>query len=276
MNRRSYRKIVSSILAATVVLGGARAAVAMQMTPSQKQEMLEHYERATRAYDIQKYAEAIEEYQKAYEIAGDPAMLYNVAQAYRLNDQLREALHAYRRYLQRSPNARNRDDVERKILDLQATLDTRRKAAEEAAAHPPPVPAPPPAPPPESPPPKMETPPATNAPGNTKRVVGIVVVSVGAAALAAAGASGWLAAKKGDDLTKASMNGEPFDPNLQRSGTMWNNIAIGAAIGGGAAMVIGTVLLIVSGDGGKKEPAVAFVTPVVGGGTVGMGATIAF
>ena len=76
----------------------------------------------------------MEEYQKAYEIGGDPAMFYNVAQAFRLNGQVSEALHAYRRYLQRSPNARNRPDVERKIGELERTLETRRKAAEVAAA----------------------------------------------------------------------------------------------------------------------------------------------
>src|SRR4051812_14404983 len=68
-----------------------RVAVAMQLTPLQKQEMKQHYERATRAYDLQKYGEAIDEYQKAYEIGGDPPMLYNIAQAYRLNDQPAEA-----------------------------------------------------------------------------------------------------------------------------------------------------------------------------------------
>ena len=42
---------------------------------SQKDEVKLHYQRATRAYDLQKYQEAIDEYQKAYEISGDPAML---------------------------------------------------------------------------------------------------------------------------------------------------------------------------------------------------------
>ena len=64
--------------------------------------MKQHYERATRAYDIQKYQEAVEEYQRAYEIGGDPAMLFNIAQAYRLNDQFSEAMRFYKRYLQRS------------------------------------------------------------------------------------------------------------------------------------------------------------------------------
>src|SRR5438552_6829901 len=116
MNIKSLKCVAAWLMALSVSVAPGRAE-AMQTTPAQKQEMMEHYERATRAYDIQKYQEAIDEYQKAYEIAGDPAMLYNVAQAYRLNGQLPEALHSYRRYLQRSPNARNREDVDRKSAD---------------------------------------------------------------------------------------------------------------------------------------------------------------
>ncbi len=89
-----------------------------------------HYQRATRAYDLQKYTEAIDEYQKAYEISGDPPMLYNIAQAYRLADQPAEAVRYYRRFLQRMPNARNREDVERKIADQEKLA----RAAQEGRA----------------------------------------------------------------------------------------------------------------------------------------------
>jgi outer membrane protein assembly factor BamD (BamD/ComL family) len=61
--------------------------VRAQLTPQQKQEIHVHYQQATRSYDLGKYQEAVEEYQKVYEIDGDPVMLYNIAQAYRLNDQ---------------------------------------------------------------------------------------------------------------------------------------------------------------------------------------------
>src|SRR5882724_3752941 len=126
------------VLLAMAVGPAARAA---ELTSQQKQDMKLLYERATRAYDVGKYNEAIEEYQKAYEIGGDPPMLYNIAQAYRLNDQPNEALRFYRRYLQRAPSARNREDVERKIADLERTVEERRKAG--AVATPPPLTAPP-------------------------------------------------------------------------------------------------------------------------------------
>ncbi|HXI57841.1 MAG TPA: tetratricopeptide repeat protein, partial [Polyangia bacterium] len=112
----------------TVLLGGAPAAQAMQLSPQQKSEMKLHYDKATRAYDVGKYQEAIEEYQKAYEIGGDAAMIYNIAQAYRLSDQLSEAIRFYRRYLQRSPNAPNREIVERRIAELERVVDERKKS----------------------------------------------------------------------------------------------------------------------------------------------------
>jgi hypothetical protein len=281
MNIKSLRWVFASCLAVvvSVTAGGAEA---MQTSPAQKQEMMEHYERATRAYDIQKYQEAVEEYQKAYEIAGDPAMLYNVAQAYRLNGQLQEALHSYRRYLQRSPNARNREDVERKIADLEQTLEAKKRAADaEAAARRARAQAAVPAPAVVETPP-VQVPPPSEAPHNGQRVVGIVILSAGAAAIAVAGVSGWLASKKADDLSAASRapGGVPFDPGLQSSGKTWNAVAIGSAIGGGVLAVVGTILIVAAGSDSSEKPAeahgTALLTPIVGGGTFGMGAGITF
>lgn len=254
------------------------SAHAMQLTPSQKAEMKLHYEKATRAYDVQKYSEAVEEYQKAYEIGGDPAMLYNVAQSYRLADQLTEALRFYRRYLQRSPNARNREDVERKITDLEKTVEERRKAA---AVVTPPVVTPPPAVP--TPPPPTEVP-VNDEGSDGLRVAGIVVASVGAAGLIAAAVTGKLAADKGEDLTEASMKGRVFDPDLESSGKTLNTVAIVSAIAGGAAVVTGAILLIVSASGGSGAPSSSgerasarpVVGPILGGGVVGATAAVRF
>ena len=241
----------------------------MQLTPVQKQEMKQHYEKATRAYDVQKYSEAVDEYQKAYEIGGDPAMLYNVAQSYRLADQLPDALRFYRRYLQRSPNARNREDVERKISDLEKTIEERRKAA--AAA-----PAAPVAPPPQvvvAPPP---APPSAKDEGTSGTLVaGIIVASVGAAALVTAAITGKLASDKADELTRLSMTMGTFDSNLEKNGKTLNTVTIVSAIGGGAAIITGAVLIILSQTGGG-ETHQAVVAPLVGGGMMGATALVRF
>jgi len=56
-------------------------------------------------------------------------MLYNLAQAYRLSEQPDRALQFYRRYLERSPQARNRDAVDQKISALLKVLADRGKGA---------------------------------------------------------------------------------------------------------------------------------------------------
>ncbi len=252
---------------------GAGRANAMQLTPVQKQEMKQHYEKATRAYDVQKYNEAVDEYQKAYEIGGDPAMLYNVAQSYRLGGQLPDALRFYRRYLQRSPNARNRDDVERKISDLEKTVEERRKAAAQVV---PVAPAPVPVAP--APPPPL----VKNDEGSGGlRVAGIVLSSVGAAALITAAITGKLAADKGDKLTSASKNMEVFTSslaNVEKNGKTLDSVAKVTVIAGGALAITGVVLFVMSGGGSSAESGAAspVVSPVIGGGITGAAATLRF
>lgn len=267
---------LATLFGCAVGIFGAGTAQAMQLTPAQKAEMKQHYEKATRAYDVQKYEEAVDEYQKAYEIGGDPAMLYNVAQSYRLNDQLPEALRFYRRYLQRSPNARNREDVERKIADLEKTVEERRKAA---ASTPAPAPVPVPAPPPVTPQPEI---PVVTDDGSGLRVAGIVVASVGAAGLITAAITGKMAADKGEELTQASKEMKVFDPNVESSGKRFDTIALVSAIAGGAAVLTGTILIVVAGSGsgggsgGERVSSRPLVTPVIGGGLVGATAAVRF
>jgi hypothetical protein len=274
--------LLSSLLSALLVAPAARAA---DLTPAQKLEMKQLYEKATRAYDVGKYNEAIEDYQKAYEIGGDPPMLYNIAQAYRLNDQPAEAVRFYRRYLQRAPNARNREDVERKIADLEKTIEDRRKAA--AAATPPPLPAPPvvPATPPAATPvaPTPVGPPAPTAPalgvtspgagtteppvgaadesGHTLRVVGWSLVGGGVLFGAGALVTGLMARSKGQDVTNMSNSDQMFDPNVEHSGILLNHVTIGLGVTGGALAVAGAILVVVGssgssgGSGGESAPA---------------------
>ena len=121
------------LAAALVLLSAAARAEGQQITPAQKQEMKLHYERATRAYDVGKYQEAIEEYQKAYEIGGDPPMLYNIAQAYRLSSE--KALTYYKKFLAIHPNAPNRAEVEKQIALL-----TQKLSEDKPAVIPAPVP----------------------------------------------------------------------------------------------------------------------------------------
>src|SRR5450432_3187573 len=241
--RKGHRRF--GVVLAVLLLGAGLGSMgtqarAAEITPQQKQEMKTLYERATRAYDVGKYNEAIEEYQKAYEIGGDPPMLYNIAQAYRLNDQPGEALRFYRRYLQRAPGARNREDVERKIADLEKSVEEKRKA--QAAATPPPVTAPPAVPtpalaapnpvgPPAAPAPApgetggttpgTEPPPATGDGGSSTARKAVAWSFVGAGVLCGIGSlvEGLVVGRsKSNDVMNMSAAGAIYDPEIPHAG----------------------------------------------------------
>lgn len=133
MNQRNRRRGLLVLAAAAVcVLPSARA----RAEGDKRQQAKEHYEKATRLYDVGKYGEAISEYENAYLLIEDAALLFNIGQAYRLWDRPEEAIRAYKNYLRRRPEAGNRADVEKKIADLERVLEERRRGA---TAPPPPV-----------------------------------------------------------------------------------------------------------------------------------------
>jgi hypothetical protein len=305
---RLVMPLMLSLLVLAGTVGTSSVARAAELTPQQKLEMKQLYERATRAYDVGKYNEAIEEYQKAYEIGGDPPMLYNIAQAYRLNDQPGEALRFYRRYLQRAPGARNREDVERKIAELEKSVEDKRKA--QAAATPPPVtaPAPVPTPPlaaptPVGPPAPVQpapTPgepggaspgtetrpaPADEGPSTARQVVSWSFVGAGVLCGVGSLVEGLVARGKGKDVTNMSAAGVVYDPEIPHAGQVANHFAIGLGIAAGALGVTGIVLLLTGGGSSSsaETPAApaptaptAMITPWLGGGLVGAGADFRF
>jgi hypothetical protein len=303
MNPRSTRGSLAVAVVLACVIGTGVGPVggtarAMQLSPQQRSDMKQHYEKATRAYDVGKYQEAIEEYQKAYEIGGDPAMLYNIAQAYRLNDQPSEAIRFYRRYLQRQPSARNREDVERKVSDLERVAEERRKAAAAAAPVVAPA-APAPAPPPEvvvplnpapvvAAPPEMPAQPPEEAAASRRvhRIVGWSLIGAGAIAGGAAGYFASVAKSKADKISAESRSDVPlvFDPAVERNGKNANLATIIFASTGAAAVVAGVIVLLTGGssapDGAPAQTARAGLVPrlfpMLGGGVVGAGAHLQF
>ena len=98
------------------------------MTEAARRAMEQAYQKATRAFDIESYDEAIVAYKQTYELGGDPPMLYDIAQALRLSKHPDEAAVYYRRYLDRAPAAPNRDEVRARIAELTGTTATSTPA----------------------------------------------------------------------------------------------------------------------------------------------------
>ena len=112
-----------------VALGCIMAASAQPVLADVRNDARTHYERGTSLFDLGKYHDAAVEYEKAYELKNDPALLFNIGQAYRLANDHLEALTAYRSYLRRSPDAPNRVEVQSHIEELQQIVDSEKRSS---------------------------------------------------------------------------------------------------------------------------------------------------
>jgi hypothetical protein len=86
----------------------------------------EHFERGSKFFDLQRYHEAVKEYETAYELHASPELLYNIAQAARNAGDYQKAIGAYRMFLVRSQKV---SQAERDVLT--ARIEELKKLAEE-------------------------------------------------------------------------------------------------------------------------------------------------
>src|SRR5262245_51516645 len=105
-------RIATLLLVTTLVTTTARA----------DEDAKAHYKRGFAAYGLGRYAEAAREYEKAFELNPDPALLFDAAQAHRLAHNDKRALELYENYLRLFDKAKNRDEVLRKIEEIKREL----------------------------------------------------------------------------------------------------------------------------------------------------------
>ncbi len=280
--------------------------VALAQADAKKAEFSDHYERGRRFYDIGKYPEAIDEYQKAYLAMEDPAALYNIAQCYRLADQPSDAIRFYRNYLRRAPDAKNRVDVEKKIADLERIIEERRLGTPPSPAIAPPSNQPPPPPPvPTAQPPGSPSPapapmpvaplsvvttaprdplspplaPPVEAPRRS-RLVPYTLLIGGGAMVVTSMALGGASASKARLVETAAKNHQAFDPMIEKSGKALQAGAVVTGLVGVAAGVTGAILLMSARSAEAAGPGVAAVRttvyPLLGPSLAGAGALVVF
>jgi tetratricopeptide (TPR) repeat protein len=88
-----------------------------------------HYERGQKLYNLQKFDEALEQYQKAFEAKPLPGFLFNIAQCQRNLGDYEAAIFSYKKFLQLEPESDKREKVEALIEELEqktAEGDTER------------------------------------------------------------------------------------------------------------------------------------------------------
>jgi tetratricopeptide (TPR) repeat protein len=126
-------RIVVSALCVVALLGLARPAVAESVSDAR-----EHYLKAQSHYAVGEFVEAGEEYQTAYKLKNDPALLYDAAQSFRLGGKLEKALILYRNYLQFYPDEAAAPMVKQRIAELKEAI----ASSEHAKTSPPTTPVP--------------------------------------------------------------------------------------------------------------------------------------
>jgi hypothetical protein len=84
-------------------------------------------------FDLGKFDEAIDLFQKAYEVYPYPEALYSIAQGHRMKKDYERAVFFYKSYLRNSPDAANRASVEARIQEMEGLI-----AAQQASATKPP------------------------------------------------------------------------------------------------------------------------------------------
>ena len=110
-------------LLALCLIGSAPAAFADAAADAKAQ-----YERATAHFAVGEFAKAADEYQQAYTLKPDPALLYNAAQSFRLAGNNERALILYKNYVQLYPEQPNVDEVRGQIAKLKEAVAAQEKA----------------------------------------------------------------------------------------------------------------------------------------------------
>ena len=111
------------------------SAVAAAAGGDDEKEARRLFERAELEFNVGKFAEALADYQSAYQAKPLPGFLFNIAQCYRNMANYERARFFFRRYLALDPHASNRHRVDELIAEMSRQLDA--KVAESSAVMPP-------------------------------------------------------------------------------------------------------------------------------------------
>jgi tetratricopeptide (TPR) repeat protein len=86
-----------------------------------------HTRQGSALYDLGRYTDANAEFERAYLIEQDPALLYNMGQCHRKLGNADEAVHFFRTYLRRSPSGPFAGAAEKRIHEIEAESAAKPK-----------------------------------------------------------------------------------------------------------------------------------------------------
>ncbi len=137
---------------AILVTSFSVAAFAQDESRSAKLEAKARFTSGQRHYNLNELPEALADFKDAYRLYPDPVFLFNLGQCERQLGHHEEAIRFYRNFLREEPKAANRQEVVRKIEEMEAAIKSRPPDADKLTS------------PPGTPVPETATPPAEATP----------------------------------------------------------------------------------------------------------------
>lgn len=124
----SMKRVTSSILSLLLL------AVAFPASAQNDTEARVHFDSGALYYEEARYAEAVEEFRRAFELSERVGLLFNMSQCYERMGDLDNAVVYLERYIAGSEESPARAVQERRLTNLRATRDAAAQATAEAAA----------------------------------------------------------------------------------------------------------------------------------------------
>jgi tetratricopeptide (TPR) repeat protein len=237
----------------------------------EQQEARRLYAQGQTHYDLAEYEQAIDLFNEAYRLTRAPGLLYNLAQAHRLNGNCVEAERLYKSYVREDPEGKRRDKADMHLANVAACAEDQRRAQREAeeakavaereamlrASRPEPIGGP------------VDRPP--NRAGRTKKLAGYTSAAIGLAL----GATGIYfhskARQDAEQVDELYAEGGRWSESIDEIDQRGHRRGITAAvlyISGGAALSTGLVLYFLGRRDHNAAKQRLSVAPTAGGATV--------
>ena len=212
--------------------------------PDASAQAREHFKSGQTHYALGEFEQAIQEFRETYRLRQEPALLFNIGQAYRQLHDWQQAYFNYRQYLNLKTDASNRAEVESLIAQMQYQLDLEKEQKTRIARDPAAARAPESVLPSAHPEQPAPMPPLSSSSGLGFRSAGYAALASGALAEGAAFFLHGSAQSAADQFNQKYAAGQltAQDTQLKSSAESKGKLAGAALIGGAALLVTGAVL----------------------------------
>ena len=117
---------MTRVLASLFVIAATTSAWAQSpASPQPKPDVSALEASGNKHYELAEYDAAIVDFKEAYRLSDEPGFLFNIAQAYRMKNECREASTFYKNYLRRAAEPPNAAKVRERIAEMDACAATQ-------------------------------------------------------------------------------------------------------------------------------------------------------